>query len=357
MGRIGARTLGLLLGLALGASPGLAQLPAPPVVGTKTLQIGGYGALTVTRPEHPEDVEKVEVSELVAAVLAWGRLSPRASYFVELDMAKRTTETWTGRESDDRVAPVRLYGEYAFDDLARLRAGRFLTPVGHWNERHAEPLTWSPTRPLSTYRPFAKSLTGLLLAGEGTVAGRDAGYAVFWAPSLGLDRHFEEDEETEFDHALGLRVATEVRPGWTLGLGAARIRRSQPPDSTFLQPEGDDEERENEDESRGLLAADLRWAGLWAEFDVEAVWLPASEHEGAESGVFGQAAVRLGGPVWAVGRVEHYSPVDGGGLDLGYAGLTIRPSARFVVKVGRQFVRRSTSRIPDGWFLSFSSLF
>jgi len=366
--------------LLAGAAPLAAQLPAPPVVGTGPVQVGGYVGLTLTRPEHPENVEEVEVGELVAAAMAWGQLSQRASYLVELDMAKRTTETWTGRESDRRFDPVRLYLEYGFSDLLRLRAGRFLTPVGQWNERHAEPLTWTPTRPLTTYRPFAKSLTGVLVAGEGSLAGRDAGYAVFWAPSSSLESHFEASEESAFANAIGGRVALEASPGLTVGLGAARLRRSQPRDpeaaegqaamgaslherdnlgapAAALQEDHESDEREEESEGRVLLGADLRWTHADAELSVEGVWLPSAEEAPYERGLFVQGAFRLAGPVWAVGRGEVYRPVDGEAARLGYAGLTFRGGPHLVVKFGKQLVRHASPRIPDGWFLSFSSLF
>jgi hypothetical protein len=350
--------------MALAAFPAVptsvqAQLPAPPVVGTGLLQLGGYAGLTLSRPEHPESVEKAEVSELVAALMAWGQLSPRASYLVELDMAKRTTETWTGREEDRRLVPVRLYLEYTLSDLLRVRAGRFLTPMGQWNEHHAEPLTWTPTRPLNTYRPFAKSLTGLLVAGEGSVGGHDAGYALFWAPSARLDRPFEESEESSFAHALGARLAVEARPGLAFGVGASLQRRARPAESNVPGMVLPDEpgEREEEDEGRALLAADMQWASARLEISAEATYIPSAESAAAEGGAFAQGAVRLGGPLWLVARAEAFSPVDGRTVRVGYTGLTVRTGPRLVVKVGRQFSRHPSNAIPDGWFLSFSSLF
>ncbi|MGD2069615.1 MAG: hypothetical protein PVI57_13145 [Gemmatimonadota bacterium] len=385
--RAGVVGLSLAALVAL-ATPAAAQLPAPPVGASDAFQAGGYAAVTFSRPEHPEQVERPEVSELAAAVLGWGRIVPRLSYLVEVDMAKRTTETWTGREADQRLVPVRAYLEYTRSDLLRVRAGRFLTPVGQWNEGHAEPLTWTPTRPLTTYRPFAKSLTGLLAAGQGTVAGRDAGYALFWSPSARLEGHVEDEEESSFVHAVGGRVAAEIRPGTGFGVSLAEVRRSRPgtgaaaetdtpgalqaldrrrlfgeisPSGTPARAEaaedGDVEEREEDDRTRLLVAADLRWERPGMEWLAEGVWLPATEHAPSEGGAFAQGAVRIGGPVWAVGRLERFRPVDGHGVTVGYAGVTVRAGSHLVVKLGRQLVRRPSERIPDGWFLSFSSLF
>ncbi len=351
----------MFVALAALVTPAAAQLPAPPVVGTGPFQVGGYASVTFSRPEHPEEVERVEVSELVAAVLAWGQIAPRASYLVELDMAKRSSETWTGRETSGNLLPVRLYLEYSVSDLLRLRAGRFLTPIGQWNERHAEPLTWTPTRPLTTYRPFAKSLNGLLAAGEGAVGGHDIGYALFWAPSWNPSGGREEREESAFVSAVGARFAMEVHPGLTLGASAARMRRSRPYETieTIDEPgEIEDQEDREEDASyRGLLAADLRWVTPRFEVTAEGAWLPPRGGAVSEGGAFVLAAVRMAGSVWGVARGEVYRPVDDRTARLAFAGVTWRARPELVVKFGRQFSRRPTTKIPDGWFLSFSSLF
>jgi len=337
-------------------SPALGQLPAPPVVGTGPLQVGGYGALTLSFAERPEPAHAVEVSELAVAVLAWGQISPRTSYLAELDMAKRTSETWTGRETDRRLAPVRMYLEYTASDLLRFRAGRFLTPIGQWNEQHAEPLTWTPTRPLTTYLPFAKSLNGLLVAGEGSAGGHDLGYAVYWAPSLDLDRDLSA-EESRFVNAFGARVAGVARPGLTLGLSVARIRRSRPIEEADTTGAEVGEGREEDGSGRALLGADVRWETGRVDLSAEANWLAAAEGAPYEGGASGTAAVRVYGPLWTVLRGETYRPVDGRSVRIGFAGVTVRTGPHLVLKAGRQFLHHPSSRIPDGWFLSFSSLF
>jgi hypothetical protein len=360
--------------------PASAQLPAPPVMGTGPFQVGGYAALTLSRPERPETAEQLTVSELSAALLGWGQISRRASYLVELDMAKRTSETWTGRETDQRLVPVRMYLEYTANELFRFRLGRFLTPVGQWNERHAEPLTWTPTRPLTTYRPFAKSLTGLMVAGEGLAWGHDVGYALFWAPSGDLDGDLDEPEESAFVNAVGARIAAEIHPGLTLGASLARVRRSRPHEvqtgtvavvavhdvgtvgaGTVPDADGDGdvawEGREEDPRGRALLGGDLRWETPSLELTAEGVLLPSTASAPYEGGAFGMAAIRLHGPLWAVLRAERYYPVDDRSARLSFAGLTLRADRHFVAKFGRQFSQHPSIRIPDGWFLSFSSLF
>ncbi len=319
---------------------------------------GGYASLTLSRPEHRvSGDDAIQVNELAAALMAWGELTPRASYFLEWDAAKRTTETWSGRETEENLMPVRLYLEYAFSDLLRLRVGRFLTPIGQWNEIHAEPLTWTPIRPLVTYRPFAKSLTGALLAGETSLKGHDAGYALFWAPGLDFDHDVESGEESQFVRAVGARVAAEVHPGLVIGLSAARERRTRPfvfdEHNGLPEPTG----REQDQTDRTLLGGDMSWQGSNAEVMAEGTWLMAEGPEPYEGGAYLLGAFRLKGGLWGVAKGEAYSPVDGHHATTGYAGLTYRGGPHVVVKLGRQFANRSSTRIPDGWYLSFSSLF
>jgi len=336
--------------------PVTAQLPAPAVTAGAPFVWGGYASVTFNRPTRPTvDGKRYDVSELAAALMAWGEISTRASYFVEMDMAKRTYETWTGREAEHDLIPVRLYLEYAANDLLRLRVGRFLTPIGQWNEIHAEPLTWTPMRPLATYRPFAKSLTGVLLAGEGSLKGHDTGYALFWAPGLDFDHDIESSEESSFVQAIGARVASEIHPDLYLGLSMAVLKRSRPLllNDSLAEPV----ELEEDPVDRTLLGADLRWTSTRAEILAEGNWLFPNGEEPYEGGAYLLGALRLVGSLWGVGKGEVYSPVDGREVTTGYGGLTYRHGPHLVVKVGHQFTSRYSHRVPDGWFVSFSSLF
>ena len=116
-------------------------------------------------------------------------------------------------------------------------------------------------------------------------------------------------------------------------------------------------EREEDQGTRGLLGADFRWEGASMDLTAEGSWLPATEHAPAEGGAFAQAAVRVAGPVWLVGRTEGYRLPDASQERVAFTGVTVRALPHAVVKLGWQFSRRPSARIPDGWFVSFSSLF
>lgn len=375
------RPLPLLLALACALAPSAArgQLPAPAVSARAPVRLGAYGAVTLRQPLHPDSVARVGLNEAVAALLVSGTLG-KLSYFGELEAASVTRETWTGREDQRRLEVERAYAEYAFADALRLRAGRFLTPVGEWNETHAAPLTWTAGRPLTSYRPFAKSTTGVMAAGALPLGARDLGYAVWVAP-WDVAPH-GEGEENAFVRAFGGRVAVEVAPDLYLGASAAGFRatrrvgedepeegggEAEPPAAqrggSLRREAGDDEtegpgdDLEEDARPRTLLGADLSWRIGGIHLLSEAVWVSASDTLPAERGAFVQAAVPLVPTLHATGRFEVYDPVVTGPLRIWTAGLNWRPDPRLTLKAERQGTDRPSRRMVDGWLVSLSVLF
>jgi hypothetical protein len=371
--------LALLVLLALAPGPGggraAAQLPAPAVSSPRPFHIGGYASLVPGRASLGGDPAANELTEAAAALLVSGSFG-RASYFGEFEPASRNRENWSGLFEDRASELERLYLEYAFGDALRLRAGRFLTPVGQWNEIHAQPLTWTALRPLTTYRPFSKTTTGLEAAGSIPLGSHDAGYALYVEP-VGLGGG---GQETRFTSAGGGRLAVEVLPQLYLGASALLFRASRPAaaDSEFaltgpdndLAPgaaPGDDiGGREEDVGARSLFGFDASWSRGRVQLLSEGVLVSATgeggNERGAERGAFLQAALPL--PVvpatHLVLRAERYGAT--GGVGAGYvniytAGLTVRPSPHLTFKLDRQVTSRPSNRAADGWFVSASALF
>ena len=364
------------------------QLPAPPASARSPLRVGGYGSLVLgldelVGPEPAGTPAPDGIAGSAVALLVSGTPAARFSYFGELDGAARSQENWPGRVENRGWGVARLYGEVAVGDALRLRAGRFLTPVGQWNEIHADPLTWTSLRPLTTYRAFAKSVTGLMAAGERPLGGHDAGYAFYWAPvpSPGI-----AGDETSFLSAAGGRVALEVLPNLYVGASAAAYRASRPraadEDSAEAEAEGnggegadgawnagaaraaaadvgevDAGDRESDTGTRRLLGADLSWTARRVEILAEATALSGRGTGRAERGGFVQAALPLVGPLFAVLRTEAYTPVVRGALSIHTLGLTARPKPHLTLKLERQITSRPSTRAADGWFASVSAMF
>ncbi|HEX9106767.1 MAG TPA: hypothetical protein VF832_06060 [Longimicrobiales bacterium] len=393
--RLALDALALAAGLACIWPAALrAQLPAPPASARSPIHLGGYGSLVLGldelgAPQSAGTPAPGTVTGSAVALLVSGTPLARLSYFAELDGAARSRENWPGREDNRGWDVARLYGELSLGDALRLRAGRFLTPVGQWNEVHADPLTWTSQRPLTTYRAFAKSVTGLMAAGARPLGGRDAGYAIYWAPvaSPGI-----AGDETSFLNAAGGRVALEVLPNLYLGASAAAYRASRPraADEDSAEAEAadgngsgsaegawsagagggtlaradalgtgeiDGPDRESDGSPRRLLGADLSWTTGRLELLAEATALSAQGTRRAERGGFVQAALPLIGPVFMVLRTEAYTPVVRGALRIHTLGLTARPSPHVTLKLERQFTSRPSTRAGDGWFASASAIF
>jgi hypothetical protein len=326
----------------------------------------------------------LDLHEAAAALLVSGTPWQRLSYFAEIEAASVSRETFSGREEERWLEVERAYVELSASDALRLRVGRFLTPVGQWNEIHAPPLTWTTVRPLTTYRAFAKSTTGAMLAGQLALGPRDAGYAV-WAAPFGVDPAGEGEENT-FVRAAGGRIAFELAPDLYVGVSGAGFRASraeggpepEDPDDgedddlhARLRPaathepghppeddeDPDDDDRDEDREARGLAGADLSWRRGGFHLLAEATWLSASEDAPSETGGFVQAAVPLVRGLHLVGRAEVYDPVVTGPLAIYNAGLAWRLPHRLVLKLERQATDRPSRRAADAWLVSLSGLF
>ncbi|MEJ2185674.1 MAG: hypothetical protein P8Z36_07005 [Gemmatimonadota bacterium] len=356
---------GVLILLILGAAPLAGQLPAPAVSSPDAIHLAGYGSVVFGYSRQNPSQDHTAFPAATAAFLLSGTVVPRLSYFGDFQAASWTAENWTGQREENNFNIARLYAEYAFSDAFRLRLGRFLTPVGQWNEIPAEPLTWTVLRPLSTYRPFAKSTTGVLAAGTVPVAGHDAGYAVYFSPP---DWSREEAQESGFVQAVGGRVAAELRPGLVVGASAARFRVSrpyQPEDAEYGEGGAvvdsvdgpGDEMREAEAQGRSLFGVDLSWDVGRVELLSEAVMLSHTSLRPGERGGFVQAAIRVVGPARLVLRSEVYDPVYRSRVAVQTIGVSTRFFRHVTFKLDRQISNHPSERVRDGWFVSLSALF
>jgi hypothetical protein len=338
-----------------------AQVPAPAASSGLPLHVGAYGGAVLNTPAL-DDWGAARVSETSASVLVSGTPWRRLAYFAELDAVSRSDENYAHLETERSLDLARLYAEYAFSDALRVRVGRFLTPIGEWNEVHAEPLTWTSIRPLTTYRSFAKSVTGVLLGGEAPLGGHESGWALYAARSgFGHEEH-----EVRFDDVVGARGALELRDGWWLGASGAVLRERRPlvdDDDLTETPDQERDEDQNGDgdvldrSPRGLLGLDARASVHGVELTSEATWLSPLAAEHAEWGAFGQVAVPLVGPWFAVGRIERFTPRSGPASTTGTLGTVLRPRSWITLKAERQLAPTDVPRLAHGWFLSASVLF
>lgn len=347
--------------LVAGVTQSRAQLPAPAVSVSDRLHVGGYAGIVFNTPPQPS-LDKSKITEGAASLIVSVLPVTRLAMLAELDAASSTRQNYAGRQDDRRLELERLYAEYTVVDPLRIRVGRFLTPVGQWNENHAEPLTWTSVRPLTTYRSFAKSTTGAMIAGESSLGGRDAGYALY----VGGGSWPGERDEVRFTGVLGARAAMEVVPGLWIGGSTAALREARPltDDEDGLPDDGGAEPPELEDRdeirdlgTRTLVGGDVRLAlGRW-DLTGEATLLTPRPGEHAEGGGFAQLVLPTVRSLSVVGRAERFVSRTGEWSTTGTVGLVLRPRHWMALKIERQLTTSSAPRAATGWFASASVLF
>jgi len=213
-----------LLGL-LAARPAAAQSPAVPAegytlgaglpLGTSGIRLGGY--LTVDFDNPSDDRATLTFDD--ASLFVFGDLGPRVRFFMEAE----ATEFWeidsTGRvEATNNGDLERLYLDYLHADTLKVRAGKFLTPVGTWNEIHPDPLTWTVSRPVASFATFPTFTTGIQAFGTWAGDQRDVDYNVFVQHNPSVDR---STGQRHTEQMVGGRI--RLRQGdWEVGVPAVR---------------------------------------------------------------------------------------------------------------------------------------
>jgi hypothetical protein len=133
-------------------------------IGDTRLTLGGFSTLAMSRFEG--DHARFRLDDLDLFVF----FDPTAYLHVFADIAfDNLVELDEGGREDSSGAEAsieRLYGDVSVSDQLNVRFGKFLTPLGRWNQVPAEPLVWTTSRPLVTARPFNEHVGGAALWGS-----------------------------------------------------------------------------------------------------------------------------------------------------------------------------------------------
>jgi hypothetical protein len=176
-------------------------------------RLGGYASAGITVPRDAES--QISLNE-ISLILTWENES-RFKFFGELEFEKPLV--WDDdnkfNTKQSYVDLERLYLDYNFSEKINLRAGRFLTPAGRWNQLHAAPLVWTSTRPLATSRLFPMSTNGFMAFGAVPVDNSALEYTVFIET---LKDQIHDTNEIEFDNVKGARLAFGQEANFGLSL-------------------------------------------------------------------------------------------------------------------------------------------
>jgi hypothetical protein len=302
------------------------------------LTLGGYATGTYERREGTRSRAALDNVSLSL----WWEGAGRWKVFGELDYENPVSSRSPEAGDEERyLALERFYVEYAVSELATLRAGKFLTPIGRWNQLHATPLVWTTSRPLVTTEPFPTNVTGLMVSGTVLAAGHAIDYSVYGARGGELRPSPRVDT---FREALGTHVSMSWAPGGRVGFSYVSFEQS----STH----GDRNE---------LVGVDVLWSHAGFEISAEALDRISHRSGGrADRGGFVQVVVPIADRLHGVARYERYrrdsldAPVT-----LRVAGVHYRVTPAVVLKT--EWVRGTNADVgapaPRGFLSSISLLF
>lgn len=281
-------------------------------------------------------------------------LPRRWQFFSEVELGDALQLSADGLSGgDSEVDLERLYADYRATPALTVRFGKYLTPVGRWNQIHADPLVWTPDRPLTSAAPFARHAAGAMVYGDVPLGSQSLDYSLYLDDSDLIDplqkRELAFEDSTvaspprnAFKRAAGARLA------WHFDADAAALGIS------YLRMQMTDLREHKE-----LFGADAIWTVRRMEFSGEWVYRNSlGPSEGHEHGWFVQAVLPLPARFYFIARHERYHaaalpPT----ATLDNLGLTWRPRPAISVKLEHRAGRHNQLMAPSGWLGSLAVLF
>ncbi len=269
----------------------------------------------------------------------WWDSEQRWKFFSELDYENVVASRPAQREDEDRyLALERLYVDYAVTDTNTLRIGKFLTPIGRWNEIHAAPLVWTTSRPQLTSAAYPANVTGVMLRGNmpGTSG---AQYTIYG--SNGHEWRANPDQDP-FYEAIGTRLSLPLSPDLTIGFSYANF-----------------EQKNASEEKKNLIGADFVWTYRRSELSGEGIYrFSENGKPWDERGGYLQLALPLTQRLYAVGRFESFRQAqEDAATQLWVTGLNFRISRALVVKAEWIGGKHNIIGAQEGFLSSFSVMF
>lgn len=302
-------------------------------VGETGLTLGGFTTVAAKRSEGARARFQLDAVDLFVFLdpTPYFRLFSDFSFDRLLDIDEFGQNDTTSSE----LTVERLYADVNVNDRINLRLGKFLTPVGRWNQVPAEPLVWTTSRPLVTDGPFDETVSGAAFWGSFFPRPGTLTYTLY---GQFLDPLNPDRRNPPAENSAGARLEFSALGGWSVGT------------SYFAFSRGD------------------RWdhlGGLDGAWKIDRVELTGEflggRGEPAGRGLFGlylQGVVELMSRVYAVGRYEHFDPGSPApALDLYDAGLAWRPLSPLILKADYRFSGRSSAAADPGIRSSISLLF
>ncbi|HUX73200.1 MAG TPA: hypothetical protein VMV25_04830 [Steroidobacteraceae bacterium] len=316
----------------------------------QALRVGGYADLQYYGPDQKHSALSLEDLSLFLTK----DVGSRWKFFTETELSDALSISHHQTKTKSATVDMqRLYADYRASDVATIRFGKFLTPVGQWNLVHADPLVWTTSRPLTTTAAFSRHMNGAMMYGTVTLSHNDVDYWLFVDDGKSLSFTSGDDDAydafgatskltNDFQHAVGGQFLYHLLDD-RLSLGASLLRY----------------ELKNPRQQYRLAGLDFDWTGRFAEWSGEAVYRTADNAQTPdEYGGFLQAVVPLPRDLYLVGRYERYrNSLPRKTTAVETLGINYRPLPSIVVKFERIEGSNNDPFVPSGWFASLGLLF
>jgi hypothetical protein len=314
------------------------------------LTVGGYLSVQASALEG----EKSRASLQDLSLLAHADPAQDWHFFTEIEVSNPVSLTRDGLSSKDIDLDFeRFYVDHNLSARASLRVGKFLTPVGRWNQIHADPLVWTVSRPLTTAAAFAKNATGAQLFGSLPMSLSDIDYQLYVDDTKLLDPT-EGHEQTFMDLSVQPNPVNAFKRG-----GGARLRYRTFDDSFQAGVSMARFQLRDLPGYKNMVGVDMFYTRNDAEFSGEMVYRKGDGAAGkSEWGGYVQAVLPLVDNFYGIVTHERYkaelfdAPVNSTSL-----GITYRPTPPFSIKLERRESRGEERLAPDGWLFSVAMMF
>lgn len=318
-----------------------------PVIG---LTAQGYLSLQVNALEG----EKTRATVQDISLFLHGDLAPTWHFFSEIEVSNPLTLSRNGLATKDFDLDFeRFYLDHNLSARTTLRFGKFLTPVGRWNQIHADPLVWTVSRPLTTSAAFARNASGAQFYGSWPLDGAAIDYQLYLDDTAQLDPS-EGHESTYLDLSVQPNPPSAFKRG-----GGFRLRYHTLDDVLQAGVSAAHFQLRDLPGYKDMVGADLLYLRNDTEFSGEMVYRRDNAAAGKnEWGGFVQVVAPLANDFYAIAAYERYktemfnTPVNSTSL-----GITYRPTPPFSIKLERRESRGEERLAPDGWLFSVALLF
>lgn len=301
----------------------------------ESFRLGGYASAGITLPRT--ETASAAINE-ISLFLTWENES-RFKFFSELELENPLTwnENRNFHTKQSYLDLERLYLDYNLSEKVNLRAGRFLTPTGRWNQLHAAPLVWTSTRPLATSRLFPIAANGVMLFGAIPTDKSAIEYAIFVEA---LKDQKDDSEEIKFRNVSGTRIAFGQES--IVGLNLMSFN-----EKTAFNP------------SYRMLGVDFITHYKGIEFSGEAFQRWDAKNRDGGNGAYLQTAIPL--PValnwYGIVRLETFHRPDEGHHQRWLAGATWRVKPTQLLKLEFTGGSGDAPESPRGFLASYAVLF